>query len=215
MTIKILLVDDHIIVRQGLRKLLETQKNFLIVAEAGNGLEALKLVDTHHPDVTVLDIMMPGIGGLEVARQVQGKTRVVILSMHSNEAYVVEAIRNGALGYVLKDAQANELIDAIHAAYENRYYLGSPFSQQSVTTYLAKVQSRPLDIYETLTRREREVLKMAAEGLTSGEISEKLAISPRTVEVHRANAMHKLNLKSQSDLVRYAVRRGLLPLNEE
>ena len=215
MTIKILLVDDHIIVRQGLRKLLETQKNFLIVGEAGDGLEALRLVEFHHPDVTVLDIMMPGIGGLEVARQVQGKTRVVILSMHSNEAYVVEAIRNGALGYVLKDAQANELIEAIHAAYENRYYLGSPFSQQSVTTYLAKVQSRPLDIYETLTRREREVLKMAAEGLTSSEISEKLAISPRTVEVHRANTMHKLNLKSQSDLVRYAVRRGILPLNEE
>ncbi len=214
MTIKILLVDDHIIVRQGLRKLLESQKNFLIVAEAGDGVEAIKLVDSFHPDVTVLDIMMPGIGGLEVARQVQGKTRVVILSMHSNEAYVVEAIRNGALGYVLKDSQANELIQAIQAAYENRYYLGTPFSQQSVNSYLEKVRSKQLDPYETLTRREREVLKMTAEGLTAAEISEKLAISPRTVEVHRANAMHKLSLKSHSDLVRYAVRRGLLPLSE-
>lgn len=214
MTIKILLVDDHNIVRQGLRKLLETQKNFLVVAEASDGIEALRQVEAHHPDVTVLDIMMPGIGGLEVARQVRGKTRVVMLSMHSNEAYVVEAFRCGALGYVLKDSQTSELIQAIQAAYQNQYYLGSPFSQQSVNSYLEKVRSKPLDPYDTLTRREREVLKMVAEGLTAAEISEKLAISPRTVEVHRANGMHKLSLKSQSDLVRYAVRRGIVPLNE-
>lgn len=214
MTIKILLVDDHAIVRQGLKKILESQKDFQIVAEAGDGSEAIRMVDLHHPDVTVLDIMMPGISGLEVARQLNGKTNVVILSMHSNEAYVVESLRSGAYGYVLKDADANELVDAIQAAHEHRYYLGSPFSRQSVETYLSKIQSSPMDPYDTLTRREREILKMAAEGLTAFEISEKLSISSRTVEVHRSNFMHKLSLKSQSDLVRYAVRRGIVSLSE-
>lgn len=213
MSIKILLVDDHVIVRQGLRKLLESHSHFSILAEANDGMEALRLVDTLHPDVTVLDIMMPGISGLEVARQVQGKTRVVILSMHSNEAYVVEALRCGAFGYVLKDAQASELIEAVQAAYEHRHYLGTPFSQQSMESYRAKIQSKSMDAFDTLTRREREIFKMAAEGLTAAEISEKLSISPRTVEIHRGNFMHKLGLKSQSDLIRFAISRGFVVLS--
>lgn len=212
--ISILLADDHVVVRQGLRSLLEAQPEFSIVAEASGGLEALQGVERFHPQVTILDLMMPGLGGLEVARRVQFQTRVVILSMHDNEAYVVEALRNGALGYVLKDSTADDLVQAVRAAAEGRRYLSAPLSERMIDRYLHKVQSGPLDPYDTLTAREREVLQLAAEGLSSAEISNRLSISPRTAEIHRSNLMHKLGLHSQTDLIRFAIKKGIVSLDQ-
>ena len=212
--ISILLADDHVVVRQALRSLLQSQSDFSIVAEASNGLEAVQCVEKYHPQVAIIDLMMPGLGGLEVTRQVQKLTRVIILSMHNNEAYVVEALRNGAQGYVLKDSNADDLIQAVRSVVEGRRYLSDPLSQRMIDSYLEKVKSGPIDPQDTLTTREREVLHLSAEGLTTVEISVRLSISPRTVEIHRANLMHKLNLHSQTDLIRFALKNGILPMDE-
>jgi DNA-binding NarL/FixJ family response regulator len=215
----ILLADDHSMVRQGFRALLEGEKDFRIVGETGDGLEALRLAERLKPKVLVLDLMLPGLRGLEVARQVKQRglpTNVVILSMHANEAYVLEALRNGASGYVLKDANAAELVRAVREAVSGRRYLSPPLSEPAMEAYLEKAKvAGTLDVYETLTNREREVLQLAAEGYTSAEIAGKLFISPRTVEIHRSNLMHKLGLRSQTDLIRYALQRGILPLEHD
>ena len=212
--IKILLADDHGVVRQALRSLLESQPDFSIVAEASDGLEAIQMIENLHPDVSIIDLMMPRLGGLEVTHRVYKTTRVLILTMHNSEAYVIQALRNGALGYVLKDSTADDLIKAVRAVAEGRRYLSEPLSQQMIDRYLEQIKSGPLDLMETLTNREREILHLAAEGMTTVEISTRLTISPRTVEIHRANFMHKLNLHTQTDLIRYAIKRGILPLEE-
>ena len=134
--------------------------------------------------------------------------------MHNNEAYVVQALRNGAMGYVLKDSTADDLINAVRTVSDGRRYLSEPLSQQMIDRYLEKISSGPLDLLETLTEREREILYLAAEGMTMVEISTRLSISPRTVEIHRSNMMHKLNLQNQTDLIRYAIKRGILPIDE-
>jgi len=214
MSVSILLADDHHIVRQGLRSLLEAQPDFKVIGEAGDGLEAVQMVERLHPQVTVLDLMMPGLNGLEVARRIGDQTLVIILSMHSNEAYVMEALRNGARAYILKDSTASDLTQAVWAVLEGRRYLSAPLSELAISAYVQKAQSVPTDPYETLTAREREVLQLMAEGKTSAEISTRLSISPRTVEIHRGNVMHKLNLHSQTDLIRYALRKGILSMEE-
>ena len=214
----IVLVDDHPVVRRGLRVLLEAEPEFRILGEAGEGLEAVQLVERLKPDVLVLDLMIPGLNGLEVTRQVSQRsprTRVVILSMHANEAYVLEALRNGATGYVLKDAGADEVVKAIREVAAGRRYLSPPLSERAIETYVQKANTAPLDLYDTLTTREREVLHLAAEGHSSPEIADRLSISPRTVETHRGNLMRKLNLRTQTDLVRYALRRGILPMEDD
>ena len=208
--IKILLADDHGVVRQALRSLLESQPDFSIVAEASDGLEAVQKIEISHPDVSVIDLMMPHLGGLEVARRVHKSTRVLILSMHNNEAYVVQAMRNGVLGYVLKDSTADDLIKAVRTVAMGQRYLSGALSQDMIDRYLEQIKSWPLDLMETLTNREREIFHMAAEGMAAGEISSNLCISPRTVEIHRSNFMHKLNLHNQTDLVRFAIKRGVL-----
>ncbi len=213
MSIRIFLADDHQMVRQGLRGLLEAQPDFEVVGECGSGREALDIIPHLRPDVTVLDIMMPGLSGLEVTRQVQNLTRVVILSMHASEAYVLEALRNGAYAYVLKDSTAADLVQAVQAAAEGRRFMSAPFSERAIEDYMLKAQAAPLDPYDTLTAREREVLQLLAEGLTNNEISTQLFISPRTVEVHRANLMHKLDIHTQADLIRLAIKRGLVRLD--
>lgn len=210
MTITIILVEDHTVVRQGLRSLLDTQPDLTVVAEAASGAEALELVERLHPQVTVLDLMMPGMSGFEVTSRIRALTKVVILSMHASEAYVVEAFRRGANGYVLKDASSHELIAAVQAAAIGQRYLSAPFSEQGLEAYIEKANSSPADPYETLTRREREIFKLVAEGQSSQEISAALSISPRTVEVHRANLMHKLGLENTGDLIRLALRRGII-----
>ncbi len=209
----IVLGDDHKIVLRGLRALLEGQPGFAVVGEASDGLKVTSMVERLKPDVLVVDLMMPGLSGFDVARRVtkkQPKTRVVILSMYSSEAHVVEALRSGASAYVLKDASAEELISAIQEAAMGRRYLSAPFSNDLIETYLKRPGG--VDSYDTLTPREREVLHLVAEGLTSGEIAGRLFISPRTAESHRANLMRKLGLRSRTDLVRFAFQRGIVPL---
>jgi DNA-binding NarL/FixJ family response regulator len=213
----IVLADDHHIVRQGLRALLETEPDFAIVGESGDGLETVQLAGRLQPHVLIVDLMMPGLNGLEVTRQVRQRspqTQIIILSMHSNEAYVLEALRNGAAGYVLKDARADELIQAVRKVMAGQYYLSSPLSERAIEAYAEKARGNTPDLYETLTTREREVLHLAAEGKTNAEIAARLFISPRTVEVHRANLMRKLDLHSPAALIHYAIQRGLVARNE-
>ena len=215
MAVTIILADDHHIMRQGLRMLLEAEEDFRVVAEAGDGREATRLAERFTPDILIVDVMMPGLNGLEVTRQVGKRsphTRVIMLSMYSNEAYVLEALRNGAAGYVLKEASATDLIRAVREVIAGRRYLGPPLSEHAIKAYVQKAQDDLLDPYETLTTREREVLQLAAEGRTNADIAAALFVSPRTVETHRAHLMHKLGLHSQADLIRYALRRGILPL---
>jgi DNA-binding NarL/FixJ family response regulator len=210
----IVLADDHQMVRQGLRGLLEEEPDFSIAGEAADGLQTIDLVDRVKPDVLVIDLMMPGLSGLEVTRQVRQRsprTHIVILSMYSNEAYVLEAIRNGAAAYVLKDSSAADLVHAVREVVAGRRYLSPPLSERAIETYAEKAKSTSLDPYETLTTRERQVLHLAAEGYTNTEIGDRLSISPRTVETHRANLMRKLGLESQTDLIRYALHRGIIP----
>lgn len=211
----IVLADDHPVVRKGLRALLDAEQDFRLIGETGDGLEAVALVERLKPNVAVLDLMMPGLNGLEVTRQAiqhSPKTRVIILSMHANEAYVLEAIRNGASGYVLKDSSAADLVQAVREVVAGRRYLSPPLSERAIDSYVQKAEDTALDVYETLTAREREVLHLAAEGHANAEIAARLFISPRTVEVHRGNLMRKLGLQTQTDLVRYALRRGILPM---
>jgi DNA-binding NarL/FixJ family response regulator len=211
----IMLADDHPVVRQGLRALLGAEPDFRLIGEAGDGLEAVQLVERLQPHVLVLDLMMPGLNGLEVTRQVSQRspqTRIIILSMHANEAYVLEALRNGAAGYVLKDSSVTDLVQAVREVAAGRRYLSPPLSERVIDAYVQKAKEATLDVYETLTAREREVLHLAAEGLTNPEIAARLFISPRTAEIHRANLMRKLSLHTQTDLIRYALRRGILPM---
>jgi len=210
----ILLADDHPVVRQGLRALLEAEQDFTIVGEAADGLEVAGLVERLRPNVLVLDLMLPGLGGIEVTRQICHRfpqTRVVILSMYANEAYVLEALRNGAAGYVIKEASAAQLVQAVREVSAGRRYLSPPLSENAIEAYLQKAQATPLDLYETLTSREREVLHLAATGNSNIETADRLGISSRTAETHRANLMRKLGLHSQTELIRYAMRRGILP----
>jgi DNA-binding NarL/FixJ family response regulator len=210
--ITIVLGDDHKIVLRGLRALLDGQYGFTVVGEAADGLKVTGLVERLQPDVLVVDLMMPGLSGLDVTRRVTKrlKTRVVILSMYSSEAHVAEALRSGAMGYVLKDASAEDLVSAIREAAAGRRFLSAPFSNDSIETYLKRPDEA--GAYESLTPREREVLHLVAEGLTSGEIAGRLFISPRTAESHRANLMRKLGLRSRTELVRFAFQRGIVPL---
>jgi DNA-binding NarL/FixJ family response regulator len=211
--VKIVLADDHPIVRQGLCALLEAETDFQVVGEAGDGLEAVALVERVKPDVLVLDLMMPTLSGLEVARQTRQRspqTRVVILSMHADEGYVLEALTAGASAYVLKKSTAGDLVKAIRDAIAGRRFLSPPLSERLIDAYVEKTRSAPLDSYNTLTPREREVLQLAAEGHTNAAIATRLSISPRTVEMHRASVMRKLDLQNQVELVRYALQRGIL-----
>jgi DNA-binding NarL/FixJ family response regulator len=213
----IVLADDHQIVRQGLRALLEAEPDLSIVGETGDGLEAVDLVERLHPDVLVVDLMMPGLNGLEVTRQVRKRSRqtyVVILSMHDNEAYVLEGLRNGAAGYVLKESNTTDLVQAIREVTAGRRFLSTPLSERAIEIYMQKAESTTLDLYETLTTREREILHLAAEGYSYKEIGARLTISPRTAETHRTNLMRKLGLSTQTDLIRYALQRGILPIDD-
>ncbi len=201
-------------VRQGLRLLLERQGGFEVVGESGDGLEVPGLVERARADVLVLDLTLPGLGGLDVLRTVRRRcpqTHVIVLSMHSGEAFVVEALRGGASAYVLKGSDAGELVRAIHDATRGRRHLSPPLSEKSIEAYEAKVRNAGIDPYEKLTAREREVVHLSAEGLTGPAIGRRLGISRRTVETHRANAMRKLGLRTRADLVRFAMSRRPVP----
>jgi DNA-binding NarL/FixJ family response regulator len=217
MSISIVLADDHPVVRRGMRALLEAEPDFRVVGEAGDGLEAVRLVELLQPDVLVLDLMMPGLSGLEVIRIINqrgSRTRVVVLSMHDDSAFVAEALKNGATGYVLKGSEPHVPVLAVREAAAGRRFLSPPVTERAIDAYIEQARAVGFDPHETLTRREREVLQLAAEGSTSAEIAARLHISQRTVENHRANLMRKLGLKNPSELVRYAVRRGIIPLED-
>jgi DNA-binding NarL/FixJ family response regulator len=215
-SVTLLLADDHPIVLQGLRHLLECEPGFHILGEAGDGVEALQLVDRLKPDILVVDMMMPGVNGLEVLRQVKKispATRTIVLSMQSADAYVVEALRSGAAGYVLKETGPGELVHAVHEVVQGNRFLSAKLTER-LRAGTERIEQTPLDAYETLTAREREILQMTVEGRTSAEIGEKLMISPRTVEVHRSNISIKLGIKNQADLIRFALKHGILPMDE-
>ncbi len=213
--VNIVLADDHHLVRQGLRALLEANSDFAIVGEASNGLDAVDLVTRTRPDVLIVDLMMPGLNGLEVTRKIHQQipdVRVIILSMHADESYVLQALTNGARAYILKESTSSDLTQAIHAVLSGGRYLSAPLSDRVIETYLQQGQSAAItDPYNELTAREREILQLVAEGHTNTKIAELLSISSRTVEVHRTNMMRKLNLHSKADVIRYALRRGILP----
>jgi two-component system, NarL family, response regulator NreC len=201
----------------GMRTLLESEPDFSIVGEAGDGLETTRLVERLQPDVLVLDLIMPALNGLEalrIIRQRSARTRVVVLSMHSSNAFVAEALKNGATGYVLKGSCEEDLVRAVREVGAGRRFLSAPVTERAIEAYIEQSRSAELDPHETLTPREREVLQLAAEGKTSSETAARLHVSHRTVENHRANLMRKLGLQNQSELVRYALRRRLIPLEE-
>lgn len=216
MSVTLILADDHPIVRQGLRHLLEGEPEFRIVGEAGDGIEALQLVERFKPNILVVDMMMPGLNGLEVLRQIKKispSTRTIILSMQSADAYVIEALKNGAAGYVLKETGPGELVNAVREVVQGNQFLSAKISERFQASG-QNIKDTPSDAYETLTAREREILQMTVEGRTSVEVGEKLMISPRTVEVHRRNLATKLGIKNHADLIRFAIKRGILPGDE-
>ncbi len=213
----IVLADDHQVVRQGLRILLEAEREFNVVGDAGDGLTAISLVDRLKPDVLVVDLMMPGLNGQEVtrrARKLSPKTHIVVLSMHSSEPYVMEALRNGAAGYVLKDASCADLIHAVREVMAGRRYLSPPLSERAIDAYQEKARAGAWGRYDMLTTRERETLQLVAEGHTNSEIASRLGISPRTAETHRAHLMRKLQLRTHTDLIKYAIEQRIIPLDQ-
>jgi len=210
--IKIILADDHKIVRQGMRSLLESHPGFEVVGEASDGEEALKLMESLSPDIAFMDVMMPNLNGIEaakIARQRGLKTKLIFLSMHANSTYAVRALQSGALAYLLKDSDFTEILQAIQNVMEGRRYLSAAMSDEVFETLL-HVNVDKSDALEILSTREREVLQLIAEGNTNNVIAEKLTLSVRTVEAHRAHIITKMRFNSQSDLVRYAIQQGLI-----
>ena len=213
MSVRILLADDHQMLRQALRILLEAEADLELIGEAGDGLQALAAVEADEPDVLLLDLMMPGLNGLDVLRQVSRRfprTKTIMLSMHADESYVLKALQNGAAGYVLKQADVADLLRAVREVMSGRHYLSPPLTERAIEEYVERANSETLDAYDTLTDREREVLQLTAEGHTSAETGALLHISSRTVESHRAHILQKLGLKGQKELVRFAVERGMV-----
>jgi DNA-binding NarL/FixJ family response regulator len=207
--IRILLADDHVLVRAGFRSLLEKLPAFTVVAEAGNGREAIDLLKKHQPDIALVDMAMPGLNGLEVLAHSKEfpKVRVIILSMHATEEYVVQALRGGAAGYLIKDAAIGELKGAIQTVMKGETYLSPGISRRVIENYLGG-KSGPFD---QLTSRQREVLRLMAEGNNTKEIAFLLQLSAKTVETHRGHLKKKLGIDDIAGLVRYAMRAGLVP----
>jgi len=214
MSIRILLADDHTIVRDGLRALLERQADMSVVAEAADGRECVQLAEQHSPDVVIMDVAMPEMNGIEAARRILSanpKMSVLILSMHRDESYVLRALRAGARGYLLKDSPRDDVLTAIRTVAAGRSYLSRQVSQILQEDYVRQLESRGLeDSYDLLTDREREILQLLAEGKANKEVANLLNISPTTVETHRAHILQKLSLHSTADLILYAVRKRII-----
>jgi RNA polymerase sigma factor (sigma-70 family) len=213
-TLRVVIADDHTVVRQGIRSVLEEVEGLVVVAEAGDGQEALDRVAELSPDVVVLDVSMPVKSGLDVTRELRedgGRdVRILILSMHEDPEYILQAVRAGADGYVLKDAAPAELRDAVQAVHEGREYFTARVTHQLSVGLRREIEAEQLRTrLESLTNREREVMLLVAEGLTNREIGERLEISPRTVETHRERVMSKLRVRSVAELTRFVVEHGL------
>ena len=209
----IVIVDNHVIVRQALRVLLK-DLGFEVIGEASDGLEAINLVNELKPDILITELMLDNMNGLEVTRRVNKgnpEVGIVILSMYKDESYVIEALRAGAKAYVAKDSSTEDLLRAINETLAGKHYLGSFVSELAIQIYSEKRVSEYKEPYDSLSTREKEVMRRVVEGKTSKEIGELLVVSSRTIDTHRANIMRKLNLSSRSDLIRFAQRRGILP----
>jgi len=222
--IRVLIADDHTLVRSGLRALLGNLPWVEVVAEASDGRGALRLMEKHAPDIILMDIAMSGMNGLEATKRVvkdHPQARVIILSMHISEEYVLRALQAGASGYLMKDADISELEIALKAVAEGETYLSPPVSKHVITDYVRRVgaqrledQSQHQSALERLTPRQREVLQLIAEGLSTQEIADELSISVKTVETHRTQLMDRLKIYDIPGLVRFAIREGMIALDE-
>ncbi|HEX6796375.1 MAG TPA: response regulator transcription factor [Ktedonobacterales bacterium] len=212
--VRVLIADDHTILRAGLKMMLNAQPDIEVVGEASDGHQAVSEAQRLLPDVIIMDITMPECNGIEATKQVKRllpETRVLVLTMHENEEYLFQMLRAGAAGYMLKEAADTELISAIRVVSSGRFYLSPSAQSMMVSDYLQRVHTgEERDSYSALTEREREILKLVAEGLTNNQIGERLFISPKTVDTHRTHIMDKLNLHNRAELVKFAMRRGLL-----
>ena len=212
--IRIVLADDHTIMRSGLRAVLDRYSDMKVVGEAANGREAIQCVEESHPDVIVMDVAMPNLNGIEAARQISAKhpgVSIVVLSMHSDESYVLRALKSGARGYLLKDSAEGDLITAIRAVSQGKAFFSPAISRMLVDDYMRHLQQRGVeDSYELLTTREREILQLLAEGRSNKDIARMLDLSLYTVETHRSNIMEKLNLHGIPELMLYAIRKGVI-----
>jgi two-component system, NarL family, response regulator NreC len=212
--VRILLADDHTVVRKGLRLLLESVPEYEVVAEAASGHEAAALAEKHRPDVVVMDVAMPVLNGIEAARQITAKlqgTAIVFLSMHGDESYVLRGLKAGARAYLLKDSAETDLLQAVKAVSEGKAFFSPAISKMLVEDYMRQMRDRGVDdSFELLTPREREVLQLLAEGKSNKEAAVALNLSLHTIETHRANILQKLNLHGQAELILYAVRKGVI-----
>jgi DNA-binding NarL/FixJ family response regulator len=212
--IRIVLADDHTVMRNGLRLLLERQPGFQVVGEAADGRQTLKICEEQEPGVVVLDIAMPNLNGIEAARQIAARfpqTSIVILSMHADESYVLRALKAGARAYLLKDSAEADLINAIRAVSDGKAFFSPAISKMLVEDYMSRLEQRGVeDSYELLTPREREILQLLAEGKANKQVASILNLSLYTVETHRGNILQKLNLHSVPELILYAVRKGVI-----
>ena len=216
MTIEVMLVDDHEIVKQGIRAVISKESDIVVVAEASNGKDAIELAKEKSPDIVIMDITLPQLNGLDASRQIikQNKNiKILILSMHESRAFIERALSYGVKGYILKDSAASEITHAIREVYSGKYFLSSKISSFVIEGYLYKRRKsvKPEKTSE-LTAREREIVQLIAEGLNSKEIAQRLKLSPKTVLVHRNNIMQKLNLHNQAQLIRFALKDGIISL---
>jgi DNA-binding NarL/FixJ family response regulator len=217
--IKVILVDDHTLVRAGIRSLIQNISGVEVIAEANNGRDAIRLIDELIPDLVLLDIAMPELNGLEVISRISKDntdTKIIILSMHTNEEYVVQALKSGAAGYLLKDSAPNELEIAVNAVMRGETYLSPAISKHVVDNYLRRIsevsaeKEKGPDIFKQLTSRQREILQLIAEGNSTKEIANKLNVSIKTVETHRMQLMDRIGIHDVAGLVRYAIRMGII-----
>ncbi|WP_322798359.1 response regulator transcription factor [Thermoflexus sp.] len=212
--IRILIADDHPVLRRGLKALIEEEQDMEVIGEAGNGLEAVQLAERLRPDVVIMDISMPELDGLEATRRIRERspfTYVLILTVHAHERYLFPVLKAGASGYVRKTAADEELIEAIRVVARGDVFLYPSATRMLLDDYLAQVRAGyEKDSYETLSDREREILRLLAEGYTNTEIAQKLNLSVKTVETYRTRIMEKLHLRTRAELVRYALRKGLI-----